>query len=310
MGGLELASCVVRRPSVFLPSGLLSAPTVILPSQEGAAKDHDPRGAGNSSSRCGDGTGWGVPSRSEVWKRGLPHLVGWHRRWMLRGLLATFRGDILGTDGLERLSSGSDPFIVVMNHSTRLEALLLPVFFAFHRHGRVIPFVADWNFALIPGLGAALRAGDSILLVRKPAKPAFLNVFRPWFERKGPALEQAARLLRAGRSVGIFPEGTVNRHPTRLLRGFEGAARLSLLTGVSVLPVGVRFPGNPTGRPVRDRTRMQILAGEPLHPGASNAEPARDDVREWHGRIMLELGRLSGKIWDIGSSRRKHHGFE
>lgn len=229
---------------------------------------------------------------------------------MLRGILSRCGGDIVATHGLDRLDAKHDPFIVVMNHSTRLEALLLPIFFAYHRRGRLIPFIADWNFALVPGLGAVLRAGESILLVRKPAKPAFLNMFKPWFERHGPAMDRAARVLRSGRSVGLFPEGTVNRHPTRLLRGFEGAARLSLMTGAPILPVGVRFPGQPAGSPVKDRTPMELFAGEPLRPGVSKPEPDRENVREWHQAIMIELGRLSGKAWESASSRRKHHGFE
>lgn len=228
----------------------------------------------------------------------------------MRSILAGFRRDIVEAHGLEHLSPDRDPFIVVLNHSTRLEALLLPCLFAFHRRGHLISFVADWNFALIPGIGTILRAGDSILLVRKPARPAFLNVLRPWFERHGPAFDRAARALHAGRSVGIFPEGTTNRHPNRLLRGFDGAARLSLSTGVPVVPVGIRFPNHPAGRPVRDRTPMSLHVGEPLKPAGRHPSPEQASVRGWHETIMRELARLSGKTWEAGSTRRKHHGFE
>lgn len=229
---------------------------------------------------------------------------------ILRSILAGFRGDILEAHGLEHLAPENDPFVLVLNHSTRLEALLLPCLFAFQRHGRVISFVADWNFALIPGIATVLRAGDSILLVRKPARPAFLNVFRPWFERRGPAFERAASAIQSGRSVGIFPEGTTNRHPRRLLRGFDGAARLSLSTGVPVVPVGIRFPNHASDRPVRDRTPMSLHVGAPLKPPAHDPSPNQGSVRGWHETIMRELARLSGKTWEPGSTRRKHHGFE
>lgn len=229
---------------------------------------------------------------------------------MMRSVLTVLGADVKAVHGLERLSPEHDPFIVAINHSTRLEALLLPVLFAFHRQGRLISFIADWNFALIPGIASILRAGETILLVRKPARPAVLNVFQPWFRRHGPAFERAECALKSGRSIGIFPEGTTNRHPTRLLRGFDGAARLSLTTGVPVIPVGVRFPGHPPDRPVRDRTPMELHAGEPLHPVDAGPEPAREQVRDWHERIMRELARLSGKEWAAGSTRRKHHGFE
>lgn len=217
---------------------------------------------------------------------------------------------MVGAKGIERLATRHDPFIVVMNHSTRLEALLLPVLFASLREGRLVSFIADWNFALIPGIATVLRAGETILLVRKPAKPAVLNIFKPWFARRGPAFERAAVALRSGRSIGIFPEGTTNRHPSRLLRGFDGAARLSLVTGAPVLPVGIRFPGQPGDRPIRDRSRMELHVGEFMPPSSPTTEPSREAVQAWHASIMSELARLSGKAWQAGSSRRKHHGFE
>jgi len=229
---------------------------------------------------------------------------------LLRLIYCFLRRDILNVHGLERLRPDQDPFIVVMNHSTRLEALLLPILFAFQRRGKLVRFLADWNFALIPGIATVLRAGESILLVRKPARPAFLNVFRPWFARNGPAFERAAEVLRSGIPVGVFPEGTTNRHPERLLRGFDGAARLSLETGAPVLPVGIRFPRQAMNQPIRDRSPMEIFIGQPLYPPQHAVAPSRDDVRTWHARIMQEMARLSGKSWDSGSTRRKHHGFE
>ncbi len=256
------------------------------------------------------GADWRFPGAGTVWKARVPDLPGWHRQLIMRSVLGMYGRDVLRARGLERIASHEDPFIVVMNHSTRLEALLLPVLFAYHRGGRMIRFVADWNFAFVPVIGTILRAGESILLVRKPVKPGFLNVFKPLFLKKGPAFDQAVAALGSGRSVGIFPEGTTNRHPTRLLRGFDGAARLSLVTGAPVLPVGIRFPGHPADRPVRDRTPMELEVGEPIRPERVGAEPAREEVRLGHERIMRALARLSGKNWEPGSTRRKHHGFD
>lgn len=247
-----------------------------------------------------------MPSRSEIWRRPVPELSGWHRRLIMRSMLGVLGNDVLGVHGAERLGRDQDTFVLALNHTTRVEALLLPILFAFLREGRLISFVADWNFALVPGVATILRCGESILLVRKPAKPAILNVLKPWFLRHGPAFDRAARALRSGRSVGIFPEGTTNRHPTRLLRGFDGAARLSLTTGRPVVPVGVRFPGHPDDRPVPDRTPMEIFVGEPMHPPGSDTQPTREQVRGWHAEIMHVIARLSGKTWDPASTRRKH----
>jgi 1-acyl-sn-glycerol-3-phosphate acyltransferase len=240
----------------------------------------------------------------------MPELGRLRQRLIMRAMLSCFGRDVMGIHGWQRLLPKHDPFILVLNHSTRMEALVLPILFAFVRQGNLISFLADWNFALMPGIAGILRAGETILLVRKPARPAFLNVFKPLFLRGGPAFKQAAEALERGRSVGIFPEGTTNRHPRRLLRGYEGAARLSLTTGRPVVPVGVRFPGHPTDRPVADRTPMEVEVGEAMHPRVRIPEPTREDVRDWHVRIMREIGRLSGKHWEAGATRKKHHGLD
>ncbi|MBI2758027.1 MAG: 1-acyl-sn-glycerol-3-phosphate acyltransferase [Chloroflexi bacterium] len=56
------------------------------------------------------------------------------------------------------------------------------------------------------------------------------------------ALDQAQQRLQSGHSVGIFPEGLVSPqsggcHPPR-----TGAARLALMTGVPVIPIGIYLP--------------------------------------------------------------------
>ena len=53
------------------------------------------------------------------------------------------------------------------------------------------------------------------------------------------ALEMARRLLEAGYSVGIFPEGTFSPQEGGFQEPRTGAARLALSTGVPVIPVGI-----------------------------------------------------------------------
>ena len=56
------------------------------------------------------------------------------------------------------------------------------------------------------------------------------------------ALEKARRLLEAGYSVGIFPEGTFSPQEGGFQEPRTGAARLALSTGVPVIPVGISLP--------------------------------------------------------------------
>lgn len=199
--------------------------------------------------------------------------------------------------GAEQIADREGAFILAPNHGTRHEALLLPTLVAALRGGRIVPFLADWNFALIPGIGLAMRRGRCIFLTRKKAKPAFLNVFRPLFAGKEPAHARARRLLESGTPVGIFPEGTTNAHGRLLLRGQTGAAQLSLQTGAPVLPVGLRYHRHTADGRVHPWAPFTVTFGEPLTPPARQAEPELGLVRAWHATVMREIARLAGREW-------------
>jgi len=53
------------------------------------------------------------------------------------------------------------------------------------------------------------------------------------------ALDEATRLLKAGRTIIIFPEGVISPADGSPLHGHTGVARLALETGAPVIPVGI-----------------------------------------------------------------------
>lgn len=214
----------------------------------------------------------------------------------------------IAIDGAEHILPGQDPFIVALNHSTRLEAIAVPALLMQLRGGKPIHFLADWNFRLIPGVGFLYRRAGVITVLRKPAKPRVLNLLKPLFADAIEPLEQARRHLLAGRPVGLFPEGTVNRDPRRLLRGRAGLARLSLETGVPVIPAGLSFPEVPAGHVIPDRARFTLRLGAPLRPSRrpqSAAGASLSACRDWHAEIMQAIGALSGKRWDYGKGETR-----
>lgn len=240
----------------------------------------------------------------DILRAPMPHKAGRPlARGVIRGLLLGFGGCIVRVRGLERIAAEHDPFILALNHSTKLEALFLPAFLLHARAGKPLHFIADWNLKLVPGIAFIYRAGDVITLDRKPARPRVLNLLRPWLTDRVPAFTRAAERLAAGASVGIFPEGTTNRDPRRLLRGFHGAAKLSLQAGVPVIPAGVSFPRHKHTAHVPELAPMEIEFGTPLTPPAERDLTAAS-VRVWHARVMSEVARLSGKTW---SNERKTH---
>jgi 1-acyl-sn-glycerol-3-phosphate acyltransferase len=218
-------------------------------------------------------------------------------RALFRLLAAAAAVRVTSVHGIENIAPDRDPFILAPNHSTWLEAILVPSLFFIAREGKRIHFLADWNFRIVPGIGLIFRRGEVITVARKDAKPKFLTVFRQFYEHPVPPMERARVSLLEGRAVGIFPEGTVNRDPTRLLVGRAGTARLSLETGVPIVPVGIRFPGCDPTRPAPEFAAMEIRVGLPMAPPRVAGSPGAGELRRWHAAVMQEIARLSGKSW-------------
>ena len=226
-------------------------------------------------------------------------------RTVCRLILRVFGGQIKAIHGWKHVIDAGDRFILALNHSQKREAILIPAALAALRHGRQIHFAADWNFLMIPVIGSIIRLNDPIIVDRKNARPRILNYFKPYLTCGIPVMEQARQRLRQGRAIGFFPEGTVNRHPGRLLRGYRGVARLSLEENVPVIPGGVRFPEHAPDEPITEQARLEIHFANALRPDVNRTLGA-DSIRAWHAEIMSAIAKLSGKQWSPKNSRIKH----
>ena len=92
------------------------------------------------------------------------------------------------------------------------------------RRGRRPRFLAKDDLFRIPLVGRALRGAGQI------------RVSRGTGERR--PLREAERALEEGEVVAIYPEGTVTQRPDHLPKeGKTGAVRLSLATGVPIVPL-------------------------------------------------------------------------
>jgi 1-acyl-sn-glycerol-3-phosphate acyltransferase len=240
--------------------------------------------------------GWEPPSLGAVLRWPIPEQE-FRDRCLIRGLTLLGRGQVRVVSGLQHVAPTNDPFIVALNHGTRREALLVPAILMLYRGGRLIHFLADWNFRLIPGIGLIYRRAQTITVTRKSARPGILDLLKPFYLERLTVLERARARLLAGMSVGIFPEGRVNNDRDRLLKGRTGAAYLSLQTGVPIVPAGIRLPDGEPGR-TTPRAPLEIRIGAPLKPPRLNrGRAAIADLRIWHAAIMGEISRLSGKAW-------------
>lgn len=257
--------------------------------------------AGKDSHRADHVASWRASAFHDVRTKPLPAL-GTFDRTLTKALCSLVLKQFRAIHGLEHVCAENDPFVLALNHTSRFEALALPAVLMYHRAGRRVHFLADWNFQMIPGIGLLYRRSGAIVVMRKSARPRFLNVLKPLYAHAEPSHARALAHLRSGRSVGIYPEGTVNLDPERLLRGRLGAARLSLEAGVPVVPGGIRIVGGDARRPLLD-----VTFGPPLRPEPRLAETVtRADIRSWHAMIMAEISRLSGKAWEPLPQEPRH----
>jgi 1-acyl-sn-glycerol-3-phosphate acyltransferase len=249
-----------------------------------------------------------LPTLFDVVFSPLPDLR-WFDRILLRCMMMISLLKVSCVSGLEHIGPSRDPFILVLNHNSRHEALVVPALLFFLRGGRRIHFLADWNFRLIPLIDILYRRAGVITVTRKLAKPRLLNSMKPFFAEAQPPLEQARQYLERGCSIAIFPEGTVNRNRFQLLRGRHGAARLSLETGAPLIPAGIRF-SRTKETPADLGGQMEITVGPPLPmPSAAEALASSANVRARHAQIMSAISLLSGKSWPFNSQEENNEAF-
>jgi 1-acyl-sn-glycerol-3-phosphate acyltransferase len=219
-------------------------------------------------------------------------------RWVIRATLLALGPFVRSVEGVDRLRWQEGPFVVALNHSQRTEAFLVPALLAWLRGGRIVRFLADWNFMLLPPVFALYKSARVIPVTSKPARPRFLTGLRSLLTSPPTGFACARQCLGRGRPVGVFVEGTTNRNPTRLLRGRRGAARLSLDADVPILPVGIRFPDHDDpDLPVADDEPLSVHVGHPLSP------PASDDLPRWHAAIMRAVANCSDTTWAQADAR-------
>jgi 1-acyl-sn-glycerol-3-phosphate acyltransferase len=122
------------------------------------------------------------------------------------------------------------------------------------------------------------------------------------------ALDTAIRLVREGRLLGIYPEGT--RSPdARLYKGKTGVARIALESGAPVVPVAMIGTDkvNPIGSRMWWPRRLEVRFGEPLdfsrYHGLSGDRFVERSITD---EIMYSLMELSGQEYvDIYAAKAK-----
>jgi 1-acyl-sn-glycerol-3-phosphate acyltransferase len=178
--------------------------------------------------------------------------------------------------------------IVAANHLSYADVLAVSLFV--DGGGRYPVFLAKSTLFNIPLLGSIIT------------KLGQLPVYRGQADA-GLVLRDAEQGLRNGACVIFYPEGTVTRDPARWpMQSKTGVARLALVTGVPVIPVGHWGAQDvlPYGsfRPrVIPRHKVRLLAGPPVDLSEFEGKPLdTPTLRAATDKIMADVAALVGTL--------------
>lgn len=175
--------------------------------------------------------------------------------WLLKYILLGPLLAILGrpkVEGLEYVPQ-SGPVILASNHLAVMDSFYLPLVVR-----RRITFLAKSEYFTGTGLKGWLSRWFFTAVGQVP-------IDRSNADTAQAALDTAERVLREGKLLGMYPEGT--RSPDgRLYKGKTGLARLALETGVPVIPVAMIGTNvvNPPGTTMLRFGRVTVRFGKPM----------------------------------------------
>jgi 1-acyl-sn-glycerol-3-phosphate acyltransferase len=203
-----------------------------------------------------------VPPRGDLFLR---FARGWART------ILAFSGVRVRVLHAERLAAGGG-FVVVSNHESFADILVLLA-----RLPLPVRFLAKRSIFRVPVLGWSIAAAG------------FVPVDRGDRARSVATVEAALNLLKAGRSLVVFPEETRTR-TGELLPFKSGAALLALRSGFPLLPVGIAGTRRvlPPGTLMIAPGRVGLSIGEPIAVAGHSARD-RDEVTRQARRAIADL---------------------
>ena len=192
-----------------------------------------------------------------------------------------YKVEVTGTENLPK----SGGYVLAANHVTTLDALAVAYMMYFRLH-RAPHFLAKEGLFRTPIVGPVLLACGQI------------PVFRSGRNNADP-MQSAYDVLNAGHTIGIFPEGTLTREPNQWpMRARTGAIRLSLETGVPIIPVGqwgTEAVMDTYSSKIRPKPwhKVRIVIGKPISMDPyKDKKMSTEDLVELSDQVMVEITKI------------------
>ncbi len=176
-----------------------------------------------------------------------------------------FRTQATGADHLPR----NGAVLLAANHLSNWDPPLLATFLS-----RPVCYMAKQELFEIPIFGKAIRACHSFPVRRGAADRA--------------AIKTALQILKSGKCLGVFPEGTRSRDG-RVHKAEAGIALLAAMSGAPVVPAAIIGTNHIFGEggPL---PQLRVIYGEPMFfSGAHNDKAA---LQAFAQQIMVEIEKL------------------
>lgn len=165
-------------------------------------------------------------------------------------------------------------FIIASNHVKALD----PVFIALGVKDRQIHFMGKKELFEKPIVRSLLKKANGFPIVRGGADTE--------------ALDYAIRVVKEGKILGMFPEGTRSKD-YKPARAKSGVALIAKEAKADILPVSIYNSDN-----MKKGSKLTIRFGEviPFEKLGLNDESPREDIRNSAKYIMSEIV----KLWEMG----------
>lgn len=221
-------------------------------------------------------------------KKNVPH---WFAKRWARSLIAVNPACRVSVVGIENLSKigGSGAAVIAANHESMADIIAL------YYLGYPFKWIAKRSLFFVPCIGWAMWFAGYIPLQRG-RKDSIVR-----------CMAAAADWLRRGVSIMIFPEGT-RSFDGRVKPFKDGAFKLSVETGVPIIPVALEGPRgllNKGSWLFAASSRMVVRVGEPIRPqgtGAAEIERLKAETRGWILRTMADMKGVSVESLDASGA--------